>query len=182
MFPARVELGAQKRALLARLGESPAHKAGAGDDLFSLRTFRAGDEPRRVLWRRAARTGRLYVREPEATESRDVVLEVRLPPLVTAAGAPDVAALALAERTLAAAASLAEDLLAAGHAVGVRAPGTALVPAPGPRQRQAILHHLAVLLVDAPPPDLHVRRAVRVGVVAHGASAAGVDVLVAVNA
>ena len=57
-----------------------------------------------------------------------------------------------------------------------------MVPAPGPRQRQAILHQLALLNVHAPLLDLNVRRAVRVGVVARGASAVGVDVVVAVDA
>ncbi len=162
VLPARVDVGGAARDLLARIGEAPARRTGPGDELFSLRPFRAGDDPRHIAWRRAARTGRLVVRETEAARSNDIVID-----LVSAAGAraEDV------DHAIDVAASLAEDLLDAGHAVGVCAPGVALAPAPGPRQRGALLHRLALLDATAEKPPLPARRAVVVAVVARGATA-----------
>ncbi len=173
VFPARVDVGRPLADLLTRLGEAPARRPGAGDEIFSLRPFRAGDDPRRIAWRRTAKTGRIVVKETEAARSHDVVLELAFTPLTTAAEL---------DRACEVCGSLAEDLLAAGHAVGLRAGNSALVPATGPRQRGAILGALAIVEVthnDAPP--LTVRRAVIVAVVARGASASR-DASVAVDA
>ena len=172
VFPARVDVGRPLADLLTRLGEAPARRPGAGDEIFSLRPFRAGDDPRRIAWRRTAKTGRIVVKETEAARSHDVVLELAFTPLTTAAEL---------DRACEVCGSLAEDLLAAGHAVGLRAGNSSLVPATGPRQRGAILGALAIVEVthnDAPP--LTVRRAVIVAVVARGASASR-DASVAVD-
>lgn len=161
VLPARVDVGDAAHELLARLGDAPARRAGPGDELFGLRPFRAGDDPRRLAWRRSAKTGRLVVRETEAQRSRDLILDVALP------------ADADRERTdhaLDVAGSLAEDLLAAGHAVGLRAPGCALLPSGGPRQRSAVLHALALVDATATRPELPARRAAVIAVVAEGAA------------
>jgi uncharacterized protein (DUF58 family) len=163
VFPARVDVGRPLADLLTRLGEAPARRPGAGDEIFSLRPFRAGDDPRRIAWRRTAKTGRVVVKETEAARSHDVVLELSYAGDTTAADL---------DRACEVCGSLAEDLLAAGHAVGLRAGNAALVPAVGPRQRGAILGALATVDVthhDAPP--LTVRRAVVVAVVARGGAA-----------
>jgi uncharacterized protein (DUF58 family) len=164
VLPRRLEVLGAARDLLTRLGESPARRAGPGDELFSLRPFRAGDDPRRIAWRRAARTNRLIVRETEAARSRDIVLE-----LVVAGGV----APADLDHAIDVAGTLAEDLLAAGHAVGLRAPGVALPAAHGPRQRSALLTSLALVDARAALPDAPPGRAAVVAVVARGASAAG---------
>ena len=132
VLPARVDTTAIAKALFARLGEVPASVAGVGDELFSLRPFRTGDDPRRIAWRRTARTGRMVVREMEATTSREIVVDLVLGELHDAA-----------EDAIATAGSLVEDLLAAGHQVGVRGPGLLVRPGRGSRQRLACLQALA---------------------------------------
>jgi uncharacterized protein (DUF58 family) len=167
VLPGRVDVDAVSRDLLARLGDAPARRHGPGDELFSLRPFRAGDDPRRIAWRRAAKTGRLVVRETEAAKSNDVMLELVLP----ASNHDDELVRGDVDHAVDVCASLAEDLLAAGHAVGVRAPGIALSPAAGPRQRSALLTSLALLDACRETPPSPARRAVVVAVVARGAHA-----------
>jgi uncharacterized protein (DUF58 family) len=161
VLPGRVDVRPALSALLAHLGEAPAQRAGPGDELFSLRPFRAGDDPRRIAWRRSAKTGRVVVTETEAARSSDVILEL----VLGGAGPDDV------DHAVDVCGSLAEDLLARGHAVGVRAPGLAIAPAGGPRQRAALLTALALVDAHSPLPHLPVRRAVVVAVVARGAAA-----------
>ena len=162
--PARVAVGEPLRALLARLGESPARTQGHGDEFFSLRPFRTGDDPRSVNWRRTARTGRVVVVEHESSRSREVVLDVVLAPENAETHDDN-------EDVIATTASLAEDLLDAGHAVGVRGPGVSVPAARGARQRAHVLHELALLDVSstraAPAPARH---CARVAVLARGTS------------
>ena len=164
VLPARVDVAALARTLLSRLGEAPSRRVGAGDELFGLRPFRQGDDPRRIAWRRTARTGRAVVREDEAASSRDVLLDLVLPSSSASSGA--------IEDAIASCASLAEDLLAAQHAVGLRAPGVLVEPAPGARQRSALLVALALLDPRAPVPDAgRAGRSARVAVVGAGQAA-----------
>ncbi len=170
VLPARVDTRALGQALWARLGETPAGRAGAGDELFSLRPWRNGDDPRRVAWRPSARTGRLVVREQEATQSRELLVDVRVG---DAASDDDI------EDAVATAASLVEDLLSDGHTVGVRARGLLVPPARSPRQRDACLGALATLAVERGPADAVARgRAAVIAVVAGGARADDADVVV----
>lgn len=134
VFPRRVDTGELPHRLLARIGAMPTRRAGPGDEFFALRPYKDGDDPRRVHWRRSARSGRWVVRETESEASRQVILVLAL-----ASGA----AVGEVEEAIAWTGSLAEDLLEAGHAVGLSAPGSALAPAPGGRQRLAILSALA---------------------------------------
>ena len=160
VYPARVTTRAHAARLLARLGERPAGRAGAGDELFSLRSYRAGDDPRQIAWRRSVKTGRLVVREPEARASRDVTI------VLSISGSSKQAA----EATIAFAGSLAEDLIGAGHAVGLDGAGEVVDPAPGPQQRQRVLYRLALCGPDA-AFTASPRRGhdARIGVVARGA-------------
>ena len=135
VLPERVDTRVLGPALWARLGELPAGQAGTGDELFSLRPFREGDDPRRIAWKRAAKTGRLVMRENEATQSRELLVELRI-----GADAHDDDV----EDALATAGSLVEDLLEMGHCVGVRASGLHVPPGRTPRQRDACLRALAL--------------------------------------
>ncbi|HEY1101115.1 MAG TPA: hypothetical protein VGF99_19405, partial [Myxococcota bacterium] len=54
VLPERVDTRVLGHALWSRLGELPARQAGSGDELFSLRPWRDGDDPRRIAWKRAA--------------------------------------------------------------------------------------------------------------------------------
>lgn len=161
VFPARVDMGPAAGQLLARLGESPARRAGPGDELFSLRPFRVGDDLRSVAWRRSARTHRLVVRETEATRSQDVVVEV--------VSSPNVDETAF-DHAVDVAATLAEDLLAAGQAVGLRGPDVFIPPARSARQRSALLTRLALMDGHAQPAPLSAGRAVVIAVVPEGAA------------
>jgi uncharacterized protein (DUF58 family) len=168
VLPARVDTRALGQALWARLGETPAGRAGNGDELFSLRPYKPGDDPRRIAWRRAAKTGRVVVREHEATQSRNIVVDLRVG---ASASADDI------EDAIATAASLTEDLLDDGHAVGVRARGLFVPPLRSPRQRDACLRGLATLDVVAGPLEPFAGAAI-VAVVVGGASDVGADVVV----
>lgn len=169
VLPERIDTHALGQALWARLGDTPAGHAGNGDELFTLRPYRSGDDPRRIAWRRAAKTGRLVVREHEATRSREILVDVRV-----------VAATAAAtEDAIATAGSLIEDLLAAGHSVGVRAMGLLVPPSRSPRQRHACLHGLALcdLSREAPIPAAWAGAAI-IAVVAGRAQVDDADVVV----
>jgi uncharacterized protein (DUF58 family) len=151
VWPARVELPDATSALLGRLGSAATQRVGAGDDFFSLRPFVYGDDPRRVHWRRSARTGALFTKEHEAKASRALVLELMLPAAVDAEAR---------ERALACLGSIAEDLLSSGCSVGVVTAGVALAPASGTRQRSAILSALAACDASSPHGALPRRRGV----------------------
>jgi uncharacterized protein (DUF58 family) len=169
VLPERIDTRALGQALWARLGETPAGHAGSGDELFTLRPYRPGDDPRRIAWRRAAKTGRLVVRENEATRSREILVDVRV------AGA----SVAAAEDAVATAGSLVEDLLADGHSVGVRAPGLLVPPSRSPRQRHAVLYGLALCDVSGDHSvDANYAGAALIAVVAGTARADDADVVV----
>lgn len=136
VFPRRVDTGMLPDRILSRSGVIPLMAAGPGDEFFSLRHFREGDDPRAVLWRRSAKSGRLFVRENERVAAREVVVDVVVPPTSSEAQR---------EALLAMAGSVIEDLLARGVATGLAAPGVELAPALGARQRTAALTALALV-------------------------------------
>jgi len=176
VLPERVDTRALGQALWARLGENPAGHAGVGDELFSLRPFRNGDDPRRIAWRVAAKTGRLVMRENEATRSREILVDV----CVAGDGDGDAVIADAIEDAVATAGSLIEDLLDDGHSVGVRARGLLVVPSRSPRQRFACLHALALADLrgtGAGAGEVYAGAAV-VAVVAGGAKAEHADVIV----
>ena len=170
VFPERVDTRVLGHALWARLGELPARHAGNGDELFSLRPFREGDDPRRIAWKRAAKTGRLVVRENEATQSRELLIDLR-----TGTGAADDDI----EDAVATAGSLVEDLLELGHSVGVRAPGLHVPPGRTPRQREACLRALATFnAAEASTAPLHRSSAGIIAVVTGGDNGDNADVVI----
>ena len=135
VFPYAVDIRHLTASLVSQLGEESAQRVGGGEDFFSLRPYRAGDDLRRVHWRRAARAGRWFVREQEAKRGLEVLLELALPGVGEAR----------AEHGIATLGSLAEELLGRGLRVGVRAPGVLILPEAGMRQRARILTALARL-------------------------------------
>lgn len=161
--PRAIDVRGLALPILARLGDEPAQRAGLGDDFFSLRPYRAGDDPRRVHWRRSARTGRWVVVETEAQVAREVLLDLHL---------GQTADQELVERCIAVFGSLAELLLARGFTVGVTGPGTVVAPDRGARQRWAILLALAKMKPSAASQSCRVDpRVVRVAVTAPGVAA-----------
>jgi uncharacterized protein (DUF58 family) len=117
----------------------PRRRRGRGDDLYNLRQYRPGDDPRLIHWRSSAKAQALTVRELEDEAGRDVRL------LLDGAGRGDPAAL---ERGLSEAASLAVHLLRRGAGVELRGPGLAVPIGRGRGQEVRILTALALY---APP-------------------------------
>ena len=126
-------------ALLAEMGAgaAAARRRGRGSDLYNLREYRWGDDPRLIHWRSTAKVGALMVRELEAEATMDtrIVLE--------GAGARLEAGLSLA-------ASLVTHLIRAGAAVELAAPGVWVPLGAGRPHERRLLTALA-LYEPAPP-------------------------------
>lgn len=174
VMPPAVDVSELASLLAARLGEEAAGTSGPGDDFFSLRPYRQGDDLRRVHWRRSARTGRWVVKETEARHGSPVLLELILGHL-----ARDEHAAPRVEHTIAVLGSLAEVLVSRGLSVGAHGPGLAVPVAAGGRQVYAILSALARMQPTEPWPHMHAVGAYRIAVVAPGAVAPpGVEAVV----
>ena len=76
--PAAVPVQAYLAAIDSAAGESPEVRAGSGEDFHELRSYRHGDDLRRVCWRRSAKTGRWVVREQEAAARGAILVELAL--------------------------------------------------------------------------------------------------------
>lgn len=146
-----------------RMGEEAAARAGAGHDLFALRPFRTGDDPRGVHWKQSARTGGIVFKERRAEENRrlSIVLDNAVPPL-------DEADRSRFERLVSEAATAAVVFLERGFEVEVVTRDRQTPFAAGRRQRRAVLEHLALVepvepqaepLAPAPPGTPQLRLA-----------------------
>lgn len=125
----------------ARSGEVAADRAGWGHDLYALRPFRHGDDPRGIHWKQTARTGRIVYMERESEESRrlSVLFDNGVGRL------EDDDARQRFERLVSEAATTAVDYLARGFEVELVTRDAALPFTPGRRQRVAIMEHLALV-------------------------------------
>jgi uncharacterized protein (DUF58 family) len=124
--------GAQTAPLL---GESEASgRPSRAGDFHGLRDFRDGDDPRRLHWPAVARLARPIVREDEASDDAELVLEL-------SAGRTGEAAF---EREVEHVASLAVARLRTGGIVSLRYDGSLVIPAGrGRAQRERVLEFLA---------------------------------------
>ena len=147
-------------------------------ELFGLREFRQGDDPRDIHWRTSARRGAPFIRETEDDEGQEVCLlidnrspdsTVRTPRPPGAPGAPSVTALLKAEadfeHMVSQAASLACELLNRGYRVGLAARGQQITPEGGPAQATRLLRFLA--LVEPCYTDAPLSEAGRTGATIH---------------
>lgn len=144
--PMAVSVEQLAAAVRARAGVALAGRRGVGEDFFSLRPYRDGDDVRTVAWRASARSGRWVVRETEAQTGQAV--HVCLPAL---SGMPA----RRAEWAIAVAVSLCEQLLASGMRVGFLGPGQQVRPGEGERQRRLLLEAGARLDPAAAMPVFH---------------------------
>jgi len=108
VFPAVRPMSAESLRRLGESGEAAARRRGRGNDLYNLRGYRSGDDPRFIHWRSSAKGEGLLVRELEADTSQNTRL------VLVGRGARGAEAL---ERGLSEAASLAVALIRAGAGV-----------------------------------------------------------------
>lgn len=113
VFPAVSTLTAELRRAVGGAAPAGVRRRGRGHDLYNLREYRPGDDPRLIHWRSSAKTGTLTVRELEAETAVDTRLILEGP-------ASDPAAI---ERGLSRAASLVVHLIRAGAAVEMAGSG-----------------------------------------------------------
>ena len=150
VYPALQPVEAERRRHLAAGGAS-VRRRGRGTDLYNLRDYRPGDEPRLVHWRSSAKRGRLVVRELEADTTQDVRV-------VLEGGGTDAARV---EAALSEAASLAVHLLGAGGAVELAGPGLHVPLGHGREHRRRVLTALALFDSGAAADGGAVRRSAR---------------------
>ena len=74
VFPAVHPISSELLRQLGATGQAPARRRGAGSDLYNLRVYRSGDDPRLIHWRSSAKTQTLTVRELEAETTEDTRL------------------------------------------------------------------------------------------------------------
>ena len=144
VFPA---VGPPPEQLLRQVGgagAAPSRRRGRGSDLYNLRDYVAGDDPRLIHWRSSAKTAVLTVRELEA----ETALDTRI--VLDGAGGGDEA---LLERGLADAASVAAHLVRRGTRVEMVGPGIIVPLGQGRAHLRRILSALALYVPAAVPGD-----------------------------
>jgi uncharacterized protein (DUF58 family) len=113
VFPRVRAIPAEDLRRFGDSGDAAARRRGRGDDLYNLRVYRPGDDPRFIHWRSSAKAESLMVRELEADTSHDTRL------VLVGRGATGSEAL---ETGLSEAASLAVALVRAGAGVELVGP------------------------------------------------------------
>jgi uncharacterized protein (DUF58 family) len=116
-------------------GDSRTRRRGRGADIYNLRSYRAGDDPRLIHWRSSAKGQGLLVRETEAETTEDTRL------ILVGTGERDAAAL---EAGLSGAASLATHLIRLGAGVELVGPGFYVRLGHGRGHLHALLRALAL--------------------------------------
>ncbi len=123
-------------------GEGASIKHMGDDEIYGIREYREGDNPRRIHWRRSARTGQLVVREMSRSSARQ--MWVALASRVRPGEAEDRRKLELA---ISCAATVIVDALERGMRVGLLCDGDPLVvmpPGSGRAHRPRLLRELAI--------------------------------------
>lgn len=122
-------------------GEEPSRRRGRGQELYALRHFRQGDDPRSIHWKQTARTGEMVFMERESETS--LRLSVQLDN-----GTDELASEVDRERfeqLVSEAATAAVDYLSRGYQVELVTRDGSLGYGTGWRHRLAILEALALV-------------------------------------
>ncbi len=138
-----------RRGVLERLavrsmsGEGTAVEPGSGEELYGLREYSDGDNPRWIAWRRSARTGQLLVRQNTTPSPRKLWIVVRID-----RGAAPIDS----ERAIALASALVNACASEGAAVGLAISSHEVImpPRASVRAVRGMLERLAELNVGAP--------------------------------
>ena len=141
VFPAVRPVSAETLRRLGESGDASARRRGRGNDLYNLRAYRSGDDPRFIHWRSSAKADGLLVRELEADTSPNTRL------VLVGRGRRGTEAL---ERGLSEAASLAVALVRAGAGVELAGAGCAVPLGHGRLHLRRMLTALALYDADAP--------------------------------
>ncbi len=125
-------------------GEREQRVRGRGGDVYGLRDFRPGDDPRDVHWKSSAHRGRLVLRERQADVAQQVqlLLDHRLEP---GAEASLLSAAEGVERSVTLAASLAAEMIHRGYRVGLQGIESGVPADAGPAHLARLLGYLARL-------------------------------------
>ena len=142
VFPAVFPLSRDREREIGAAGEAATRRRGRGHELYNLRPYRPGDEPRLIHWPTTARAGVVTVRELE----EDAGLDTRI--VLAGTGARDAARL---EVGLSEAGSLAVHLLRTGVAVELVGPGVWVPLDRGRGQETRVLTALALYFPPGGP-------------------------------
>ena len=121
-------------------GEQPSRRLGHGHELYNLREYVIGDDPRLIHWRSSAKAASPIVRELEAPTQ----LDSRIVLVGTGVRDPERLETALSE-----AASLTVELIRAGAAVELVGPGFTVPSGMGRVHERRILTELALYDAEA---------------------------------
>jgi uncharacterized protein (DUF58 family) len=141
VFPAVHTISPEALLRLVGAGTSAVRRRGRGHDLYNLRTYRPGDDPRLIHWRSSAKVDSLLVREMEAETTEDT--------RVILAGTGGRSAERL-EAALSEAASIVVHLARAGAGVELVGAGLFVPLGHGSGQARRILTALALYDPQAP--------------------------------
>ncbi|MBI4589831.1 MAG: DUF58 domain-containing protein [Candidatus Rokubacteria bacterium] len=143
VFPAVRPLAPEDLRGLGGSGGEREPRPGRGTDLYNLREYRWGDDPRLIHWKSTAKSGAVMVRELEAEAALRVRLVLEEPPMNADPGQ--------LEADISWAASLASHLIGQGSRVAVAGAGLSIALGGGPAHLRRIFEALA--LYD--PPHLN---------------------------
>jgi uncharacterized protein (DUF58 family) len=124
------------------MGRGAERNPGAGDEIYGIREYTPGDSPKRIAWRRTARTGEVVVRQNSAPAPLKIWVFLRLDPDPGAPAEPIAT-----ERAVALASALVRELLEADVSVGLAfaSPRVVIPPSSGRRHAERLLNELAVV-------------------------------------
>lgn len=147
VFPMVRPLSLEELRGLGGSGAERETRPGRGTDLYNLREYRLGDDPRLIHWKSTAKSRALMVRELEAEAAQKVRLVLEGP-----GAAADLEQL---EADISLVASLASHLIGEGSWVEITGPGLYVPLGEGPAHRRRILEVLALYDPLAPSAGGH---------------------------
>ncbi len=141
VFPELFAAGGLEAQPTGLAGDESSPRAGWGHELHALRSYRTGDDPRGIHWKKSAQTGALVFMERESEESRrlSIVFDNATGRL------RDATAESRFEHLVSEAATAAVDHLERGFEVELVSREGTVPFGTGARHRQAILERLALV-------------------------------------